>query len=144
MPFFNPQLIQMEGSCCVYPSRKRHGFTSVRGHRRTSAIRPGGCNPAGSQISNFLIPRRTAAAPAVSRAAIVLVTYGRDVSPCHVASFSVSLARRTCGFSCVKVRFRYDFRIVICESETERNMLCVFFLSVRASSAWCSTFDSAL
>ena len=54
---FKLQLIKIEGFCFVYPfqilSWKHHGFTfNVR-----ATIWTGDCNPVGSQISNFLIPR---------------------------------------------------------------------------------------
>lgn len=109
---FNLQLIKMEGFCSVYPlrtpSRKRHGFTFMRG-----ATDVGGESGRGFATpppprkdhryrtfqSHERIPRRTAAAPAVSRAAIVPVTYGRDVPPCRAASLSVSPTCRTRGFS---------------------------------------------
>lgn len=135
---FKLQLIKIEDFCFVYPlqipSWKHHGFTfNVR-----ATIWIGDCNPVGSQISNFLIPREN---PTENRCRVSSLESGYRSR--HVWTWRSTVSRREFLRSSntldtlnadfrVKVRFRYDFWIVICESETEQNILCIFFLFVRA------------
>jgi len=132
---FKLQLIKIEGFCFVYPfqilSWKHHGFTfNVR-----ATIWTGDCNPVGSQISNFLIPREN---PTENRCRVSSLegyrsrhvwTWRSAVSRREFLRSSNTLDTLNADFR-VKVRFRYDFQIVICESENWTEYIMHFFLFV--------------